>query len=91
MVMDEQSFLDKAKANIIIILSKNRNNKNSFGFKVILKKDVLVGDPVYVTKTFTSEPQVNIRTTNVGELYDIAKDQMLKKFYEFVEMGSQWK
>ena len=90
-VMDEQSFLDKSKPNIVSFLSKNRNNKNSFGFKVVLRKDVLVGDPVYVTRTFTSEPQVNVRTTNVNELYNIAKDQMLKKFYEFVEMGSQWK
>ena len=89
---DVSAFLERVREAALKVLRENRNKKVWFALKCEMSRlIILTGDELIEVATFTSKSKIVLEATDLGELYDIAKERILENMVNFNTNGSNWK
>ena len=89
---DVSSFLNRVRDAVLKILRENKNKKVYFVLKCEMSRlIILTGDELIEVVPFASKSKIVLETTDLGELYDIAKERILENMVNFNSNGSNWK
>ena len=89
---DVSSFLEMVREAALKVLRENKNKKVWFALKCEMSRlIILTGDELIEVATFSSKSKIVLEATDLGELYDIAKERILENMVNFNTNGSNWK
>ena len=89
---DVSSFLNRVRDAALKILRENKNKKVYFVLMCEMSRlIILTGDELIEVVPFASKSGIVLETTDLGELYDIAKERILENMVNFNSNGSNWK
>ena len=89
---DVSSFLNRVRDAALKILRENKNKKVYFVLKCEMSRlIILTGDELIEVVPFASKSGIVLEATDLGELYDIAKERILENMVNINSNGSNWK
>ena len=89
---DASSFLDLARDGAMKILRENRNKKVNFVLTCDMSRlSIVTGEETTRTVPFPSKYGIVLEATDLGELYDTAKEEILENIAKYSSGGSNWK
>ena len=89
---DVSAFLEKVREAVLKVPRENKNKKVWFALKCEMSRlIILTGDELIEVATFASKSKIVLEATNLGKLYDIAKERILENMANFNTNGSNWK
>jgi hypothetical protein len=90
--MDEHTFLTKAKLTLCNLLEQHRNTKIKLNLTCIMTRtDMATGEQQDDKATFWSETHENFPATDLNDLYEIMKENVLDAFAIYLNKGSSWR
>ena len=89
---DVSAFLERVREAALKVLRENKNKKVWFALKCEMSRlIILTGDELIEVATFSSKSKIVLEATDLGELYDIAKERIIENMVNFNTNGSNWK
>ena len=89
---DVSAFLEKVREAVFKVLRENKNKKVWLVLKCEMSRlIILTGDELIEVTNFASKSKIVLEATDLGELYDIAKERILENMVKFNTNGSNWK
>src|SRR5688572_1201899 len=90
--IDATSFLNAVQAQVIDLLSKNRQTKVNFILTCAMERvDMKTGAVDSKDFPFLSRTEVILDSTDVSEIYNNAKDKIIESMATFQMRGSNWR
>ena len=90
--IDATSFLNAVQAQVIDLLSKNRQTKVNFILTCAMERvDMKTGEVDSNDFPFLSRTEVILDSTDVSEIYNNAKDKIIESMAAFQMRGSNWR
>ena len=89
---DASSFLDLVRDGAIKILRENRNKKVNFILTCEMSRlSIVTGEETTRAVPFLSKYGIVLEATDLGELYDTAKEEIKENMAKYSSGGSNWK
>ena len=86
---DPSSFFDTVKESVIDLLISNSSTKVVLVFHCVVKRiNNKTGLPEFILPYFRTAPEINIRGTDLNELYQKMTDVILEKIVTFDNEGT---
>ena len=89
---DVSSFLDRARDAALKIVRENKNKKVNFVLTCVMSRlSIVTGEETTINIPFACKYRIVLEATDLGELYDIAKERILETISNFSSNGSNWR
>ena len=88
---DASSFLNRARDAALKIVRKNKNKKVNFVLTCVMSRLSIVTGEETTTILFACKYRIVLEATDLGELYDVAKEKILETISDFTSNGSNWR
>ena len=89
---DVSSFLNRARDEVLKILRENKNKKVSFVLTCHMSRlSIVTGEEITRTVPFACKYRIVLEATDLGELYDTAKGEILENISKYSSNRSNWK
>ena len=89
---DVSSFLNRARDEVLKILRENKNKKVSFVLTCHMSRlSIVTGEEITRTVAFACKYRIVLEATDLGELYDTAKGEILENISKYSSNRSNWK
>ena len=89
---DASVFLERAREGVMKILRENRNTKVNLVLTCdMLRVSIVTGDEVYRSVPFPSRYEINLESTDVGEMTNRANETILENITKYNNEGSSWR
>ena len=89
---DASSFLNRARDGAMKILRENKNKKVNFVLTCDMSRlSIVTGEETTRTVPFACKYRIVLEATDLGELYDTAKEEILENMSKYSSNGSNWK
>ena len=89
---DASVFLERVRDAALKIMGEEKNKKVNFVLKCEMSRlSIVTGEEITEVIPFASKSKIVLEMTNIGELYDTAKEQILENISNFSSNGSNWK
>ena len=89
---DASSFLNRARDGAMKILRENKNKKVNFVLTCDMSRlSIVTGEETIRTVPFACKYRIVLEATDLGELYDTAKEEILENMSKYSSNRSNWK
>ena len=86
------SFLNGASDEVLKIVRENKNKKVAFVLTCNMSRlSIVTGEEITRTVPFACKYRIVLEATDLGELYDTAKGEILENISKYSSNGSNWK
>ena len=89
---DVSFFLNRARDEVLKIVRKNKNKKVAFILTCHMSRlSIVTGEETTRTVPFACKYIIVLEATDLGELYDTSKGEILENISKYSSNGSNWK
>ena len=89
---DASVFLERVREGVMKILRENRNNKVNLVLTCDMSRvSIVTGDEVSRSVPFPSRYEINLESTDVGEMTNTANENILENITKYNNEGSSWR
>ena len=89
---DASVFLDTVREGVMKILIENRNTKVNLVLKCDMSRmSIVTGEEITRTVYFTCKYIIVLQATDLGELYNTSKGEILENIAKYSSNGSNWR
>ena len=89
---DSSSFSNRARDGAMKILRENRNTKVNLVLKCDMSRmSIVTGEEITRTVPFACKYVIVLEATDLGELYDTSKREILENIAKYSSNGSSWR
>ena len=89
---DASVFLDTVREGVMKILRENKNKKVNFVLKCHMSRmSIVTGEEITRTVPFACKYVIVLEATDLGELYNTSKGEILENIAKYSSNGSNWR
>ena len=89
---DASVFLDTVREGVMKILRENKNKKVNFVLTCDMSRmSIVTGEEITRTVPFACKYRIVLEATDLGELYNTSKGEILENIAKYSSNGSNWK
>ena len=89
---DASFFLNRARDEVLKIMRENKNKKVNFVLTCDMSRlSIVTGEKTTRTVPFACKYIIVLEATDLGELYDTSKGEILENISKYSSNGSNWK